>query len=130
MWPRSVGTSTEVMDDTEIGTWTAGLLPKDHGYSLPRMVKHLGGHCWEPYEMDLTKSDLVEAHRQGLNVVVWGWPEEEGTEFNYRQIEKMIDFGVDGIITDRPDILRGILASRGLNLPRGLEIKEKSRTDR
>jgi len=115
--------TTEVMDDTEKGTWTAGLLPKDYGYSLPKMVKHLGGCCWEPYEMDLTKSDLDEAHRLGLKVVVWGWPEQEGTEFNYAQIEKLIDFGVDGIITDRPDILRGILVTRGFNMPSGFEIK-------
>ena len=111
------------MDDTEKGTWTAGLLPKDYGYSLPKMVKHLGGHCWEPFAMDLTKSDLDEAHRLGLKVVVWGWPEQEGTEFNYAQIEKLIDYGVDGIITDRPDILRGILVTRDSNIPSGFEIK-------
>ena len=116
--------TTEVMDDTEKGTWTAGLLPKDYGYSLPTMVKHLGGYCWEPFAMDLTKSDLDEAHRLGLKVVAWGWPEQEGTEFNYEQIEKLIDFGVDGIIADRPDILRGILVTRGSNLPRGFEIHQ------
>lgn len=116
--------TTEVMDDTETGTWTAGLLPKDYGYSLPTMVKHLGGYCWEPYEMDLTKNDLDEAHRLGLKVVAWGWPEQEGMEFNYERIEKLIDFGVDGIIADRPDILRGILVTRGLNLPNGFEIKK------
>jgi len=115
--------TTEVTDDTEKGTWTAGLLPKDYGYSLPKMVKHLGGCCWEPFEMDLTRSDLDEAHRLGLKVVPWGWPEQEGMEFNYAQIEKLIDFGVDGIITDRPDILRGILVTRGMNLPNGFEIQ-------
>jgi glycerophosphoryl diester phosphodiesterase len=115
--------TTEVMDDTEKGTWTAGMLPKDYGYSLPKMVKHLGGCCWEPYEMDLTKNDLEEAHRLGLKVVVWGWPEQEGIEFNYEQIEKLIDFGVDGIITDRPDILRGILVTKGINVPNGFPIK-------
>jgi glycerophosphoryl diester phosphodiesterase len=115
--------TTEVMDDTEKGTWTAGLLPKDYGYSLPKMIKHLGGHCWEPFATDLTKSDLDEAHRLGLKVVTWGWPEQEGMEFNYTQIEKMIDFGVDGIITDRPDILRGILVTRDLNLPNGFKIQ-------
>jgi glycerophosphoryl diester phosphodiesterase len=115
--------TTEVMDDTEKGTWTAGLLPKDYGYSLPKMIKHLGGNCWEPFAMDLTKSDLDEAHRLGLKVVAWGWPEQEGMEFNYAQIEKLIDFGVDGIITDRPDILRGILVTRGMNLPNGFEIQ-------
>jgi glycerophosphoryl diester phosphodiesterase len=115
--------TTEVMDDTEKGTWTAGLLPKDYGYSLPKMVKHLGGYCWEPFQMDLTESALDEAHRLGLKVVVWGWPEQEGTEFNYGQAEKLIDWGVDGIITDRPDILRGLLVTRGFNLPNGFEIR-------
>ena len=115
--------TTVVLDDTEKGTWTAGFLPKDYGYSLPKMVKHLGGYCWEPFEMGLTKIALDEAHKLGLKVVVWGWPEQEGTEFNYKQVEKLIDWGVDGIITDRPDILRGILAARGFNLPNGFEIQ-------
>jgi glycerophosphoryl diester phosphodiesterase len=99
--------TTEVMDDTEQGTWTAGLLPKDYHYSLPKMVKHLGGHC----------------HRLGLKVVAWGWPEQEGMEFNYEQNAKLLDWGVDGIITDRPDILRGVLAARRMNLPNGFEIQ-------
>ena len=85
--------------------------------------------------MDLTKSDLDEAHRLGLKVVAWGWPELEGTEFNYAQNDKLLDWGVDGIITDRPDILRGILAARGMNLPNGFEIqsdllREDCRDDR
>ena len=73
--------------------------------------------------MDLTKSDLDEAHRLGLKVVAWGWPELEGTEFNYAKNEQLLDWGVDGIITDRPDILRGILAARGMNLPNGFKIE-------
>lgn len=117
--------TTEVMDDFEKGTWTAGLKPKDYDYSLPKMVKRLGGYCWEPFEMDLTKKDLDEAHILGLKVVPWGWPEEEGcNEFNYEQIEKMIDWGVDGIITDRPDILMGLLVARGYNIPKGFIIKD------
>jgi hypothetical protein len=27
-------------------------------------------------------------------------PEQEGMEFNYAQIEKLIDFGIDGVITE------------------------------
>jgi glycerophosphoryl diester phosphodiesterase len=61
------------------------------------------------------------SHRLRLKVVM-GW-REEGMDFNYPQIDKLIDFGVDGIITDRPDILRGILVTRGLNLPNGFEIQ-------
>lgn len=115
--------TTEVMDDSEPGTWIAGLKPKDYDYSLPKMVKHLGGYCWEPFEVDLTKKDLDEAHKLGLKVVVWGWPEQEGAEFSYPEVIKMIDWKVDGIITDRPDILKGLLAARGYNLPQGFIIK-------
>lgn len=109
--------TTEVMNDTEKGTWMAGHLPKDYDYSLPKMVKQLGGYCWEPFEMDLTKELLDEAHQLGLKVVAWGWPEEEKTEFNYDQVTKLIDWGIDGLISDRPDILRGILAARGYKIP-------------
>ena len=103
----------------------AGLDPEDYDYSLPKMVKHLGGACWEPYEMDLTKKSLKKAHDLGLKVVVWGWPEQEGTEFNTKRIDQLIRWGVDGFITDRPDMLRGFLAARGYNLPKGFIVKDK-----
>jgi glycerophosphoryl diester phosphodiesterase len=43
-------------------------------------------------------------------VVVW-------TVNDPRDIERMIDYGVDGIISDYPDRLRRIAAGRGLPLP-------------
>ena len=110
------------LDDAEKGLWTAGVLPKDHGYSLPRMIQHLGGYCWHPLEVSLTREALDEAHRLGIKVVVWGSPEQEGTEFSYPTVEKMIEWGVDGIITDRPDILRGLLVARGIDVPKGFAI--------
>jgi glycerophosphoryl diester phosphodiesterase len=120
--------TTIKLDETETVTWKAGLLPKDFGYSLPRMVKSLGGHCFEPYEkvaltkMGLTKIELtqemvMEAHRLGLKVVPWGWPEEEGCEFNAPRVAKLIAWGVDGIITDRPDELRSMLEKMGKPVP-------------
>ena len=115
--------TTEVMTDSESGTWIAGLKPRDYNYSLPQMVKSLGGHCWEPFEGDLTKDALDEAHKLGLKVVVWGWPEEEGSEYDYTAVQKMIAWQVDGIISDRADILRGMLAARGYNVPKGFYIK-------
>ncbi|WP_150466913.1 glycerophosphodiester phosphodiesterase [Francisella sp. SYW-9] len=96
---------------------TAPLDPKDYNYNYPKMVKKLGGTFWEPYEKDLTKKDLDEAHKLGLKVVTWGWTEREGTDFNYKVASKLIDWRVDGIITDRPDILRGLEAAKGLDLP-------------
>lgn len=105
--------------------WTAGYKLEDFNNSMPQMVKALGGACWEPYEMDLTKAKLDEAHALGLKVVVWGWPEKEGNAFNYKRIEELIQWKVDGIITDRPDFLRAMLSIRGYNLPAGYDISKK-----
>ncbi|APC96770.1 glycerophosphodiester phosphodiesterase [Francisella frigiditurris] len=97
--------------------WTAPLNPADYNYDYPTMVKKLGGTFWEPYEKDLTKEDVEHAHELGIKVVTWGWTEDAGTDFDYKTISNLIDWKVDGIITDRPAILRGMEASKGLDLP-------------
>ena len=45
------------------------------------------------------------AHEQGLAVHVWTVDEEA-------EMEALLDLGVDGIMTDRPSLLRGVLARR------------------
>jgi len=60
------------------------------------MVKALGGTNWEPEDAELTKENLDLAHRLGLKVVVWSWPERLGTAFDPAMTEKMIQWGVDG----------------------------------
>lgn len=81
------------------------------------MVKALGGYAWDPEDAELTKESLDEAHRLGLKVVVWSWPEKLGTVFDAELTKKMIDWGVDGIITDDPGRLNSMLAARGLRVP-------------
>lgn len=95
------------------GLWSAGYLLKDYQNSIPKMIKALGGSVWGPQDIEVTKENLAEAHRLGLKVVPWTWPEQTGSELSVPMMEKLIDLGVDGIITDRPDILRGLLAARG-----------------
>lgn len=89
--------------------WTAGIQYKDHG-SVPKMVKAAGGNIWSTFFGDLTEFKIKEAHGLGLKVLVW-------TLNNPAQITKMLDFGVDGIITDRPDLVRKEMAERGKGLP-------------
>lgn len=99
------------------GQWSGGKLLKNYNNSLPQMVKALGGSCYEPEDISLTKEDLDEAHRLGLKVVVWTWPEHAGKAFDPVVIARLIDWGVDGIITDDPATLNSMLAARGLAVP-------------
>jgi glycerophosphoryl diester phosphodiesterase len=105
-------------DPAKAGLWTAGRLVKDHGGSFPRLVKDMGGYAWEPEDFELTKPALDEAHRLGLKVVVWSWPEKLGAAFDPELTARMIAWGVDGIITDDPGRLTSMLAARGLRVPR------------
>src|SRR5208283_1453945 len=104
-------------DPKTAGLWTGGRLVKDHGGSIPAMVRALGGYAWDPEDAELTRESLDEAHRLGLKVVVWSWPEKLGTAFDAKLTAKMIDWGVDGIITDDPARLNSMLAARGLHVP-------------
>ncbi|MEN9946209.1 MAG: hypothetical protein RLZZ293_595 [Pseudomonadota bacterium] len=100
-------------DKIQAGLWSGGKLLANYK-SLPQMIKQLGGSCYEPEDIALTKTDLDEAHRLGLKVVVWTWPENSGSAFNPQLIDKLINWGVDGIITDDPAQLNAMLASRNL----------------
>jgi glycerophosphoryl diester phosphodiesterase len=89
--------------------WTAGYRLRDHG-SVPRMVKAAGGRIWSPYYGDVDEAKVKEAHAEGLRVVVW-------TVNDPVQIARMLELGVDGIISDRPDLVRVEMGKRGMALP-------------
>jgi len=90
--------------------WLGGLDASDHGGSAPRLVAAAGGRIWSPHHRDLTEAGLAEARALGLTVIPW-------TVNDVATMEALIDRGVDGLITDRPDILRTVMARRGLPLP-------------
>ena len=118
-WDNEPGTEYSFFsDDASIaGLWTGGELVKDYDDSIPQMVKALGGRCWEPEDVELTKAALDEAHSLGLKVVVWTWPEHSGSAFDGKTVKRMIAWGVDGIITDDPGRLISMLAARGYKTP-------------
>jgi len=118
-WDNEPGTPYSFFDPdpAKAGLWTGGVLVKNHKNSIPQMVKDMGGTCWEPEDVELTKETLKEAHSLGLKVVVWTWPEHSGTVFNVKLVSDLIDQGVDGIITDDPGMLISMLAARDYKLP-------------
>ena len=75
-----------------------------HG-SAPRAVKAAGGRVWSPFYKNLTPETLAEARQLGLLVSVW-------TPDSPDDLKKMIEMKVDAITTNRPDVLKRLLADK------------------
>lgn len=104
-------------DPKVAGLWTAGRLLKNYDNSIPKMIAALGGQFWGPQDIELTLQRVKAAHQLGLKVVAWTWPKQTGQEIDVPITEQLMTMGVDGIITDRPDIVRGLMAARDLRIP-------------
>ncbi|MFN0182681.1 MAG: glycerophosphodiester phosphodiesterase [Aquabacterium sp.] len=102
------------LDNVADTRWTAGLALADHGGSLPALVRAAGARVWSPFFGDLTPALRDEARRLGLPVVVW-------TVNAPADIERMLDWQVDGLITDYPDRARAAMQRRGWALPAAVE---------
>ncbi len=91
-------------------TWWGGPCPGDFGGSVPRAVAAEGGPIWGPEHVDLTEDNLAEAHALGLRVIPW-------TVNRPDDMRRLLCWGVDGLISDRPDLARSVLAEIGFPLP-------------
>jgi glycerophosphoryl diester phosphodiesterase len=101
---------TIAADKPGVSPWTAGFDIKAHGGSVPRLVKAAGGAVWSPFFGDVTTANLAEARQLGVKVIPWTVNEEA-------DMARLIDMGVDGIISDFPDRLRRVAGEKGLPLP-------------
>ena len=75
---------------------------------LPRLIKTLGGEAWHPKHKDINKDMVRISHEEGLPVNVWTVNEK------YEML-RMIEYGVDGIITDYPLRLKKLCEKEGIN---------------
>jgi len=82
--------------------WMAGLDIDDFSGSIPKAVKAAGGRYWAPYYKDLSYRRMQEASELGLQVFVW-------TPDSPSKMQLLIEKQVDGIITNRPDILKALI---------------------
>jgi glycerophosphoryl diester phosphodiesterase len=90
--------------------WLAGLDPLDYDGSTPRLVQAAGCGTWSPQFGELSAAAVAEAHALGLKVIPW-------TVNAPADIARIIDTGVDGLITDYPDRARDVMKAKGIALP-------------
>jgi glycerophosphoryl diester phosphodiesterase len=105
--------------------WLGGLDIDDFGGDPLKAVKSFGAQAFSPvhgfpqngkitdanYQPYVTKDMVDQAHALGIKVIPWT-VDDEAT------MNKLIDDGVDGLITDYPDRLRQVMDAHGLKLPK------------
>lgn len=89
------------LDNIEVGKsgaspWLGGLDVDDYGGSVQKAAKAAGCAVWSPFHRNLTEKAVAAAHAEGLQVIVWTVNEVE-------DMKRLVEMGVDGIITDYPD---------------------------
>ena len=77
-------------------------------YDLPKIIKELGGSAWHPYFKDINKKAVEDAHDNNLPVNVWTVNDED-------DMLKMVEYGVDGIMTDYPLRLKEVCEKENIN---------------
>ena len=104
------GTDTVRRRSDEPSPWLGGVDLRDYGGSLPRAVRAAGCATWSPFWRNVTDAAVAESHALGLKVLPW-------TVDDPRDMARLIDQAVDGIITDYPDRARRVMADRKIPLP-------------
>jgi glycerophosphoryl diester phosphodiesterase len=89
--------------------WLAGLDPDDYS-DCAAAAREIGAAWLSPWDSMVTADLVAAAHSAGLAVVAW-------TVNDQARMAELTDFGVDAIVSDRPDQLRLALADRGQPLP-------------
>ena len=106
-------TNTDKLEVHQAGAspWLAGLDIDDFAGSVASAVSALGFQAISPSHTILTAAMVAEAHEAGLRVLPY-------TVDNEAMMRHLVNLGVDGLITNRPDVLREVLASMDQPLPR------------
>lgn len=95
------------VDNTQ---WTAGYRLVDYNGSMMDMMANLGADNWCPLYTNVTPELVAEAHAKNIKVIPW-------TADTKQDMIKLISAGVDGIITNRPDLLREVMQELDMTLP-------------
>jgi len=99
------GQSKTIFEDS---LWVDGKFSSLELFELPKVIKSLDGHVWCPFYRDVTKENVKLAHDLGLAVNVW-------TVNNDEDVLRMIEYSVDGIITDYPKKVKEICKKNNIS---------------
>ncbi len=88
----------------------------DYDGSLAKAAAAQGYDAVSPTFRSVTPEMIAEAHELGLPVIPW-------TVNTTADMARLMDLGVDGIITDYPTRLRTLMEERGLKLPKAYGVK-------
>jgi len=103
-----------IQTDNRSGShWTAPFNINDYE-SVPHMVAAADGGIWSPKYIAINPDLINSAHKLGLTVFTWTVNEEQ-------DMRDLIDWSVDGIISDYPDRLRAVAQDMGLTVPDAAE---------
>ncbi len=112
---------TSYLTESETGKpgspWTANFRVHEHG-SLLHAIRAAAGTAdaiWSPDYRSLTPGLVKQARSLGLKVLPWTLNDTE-------EMERLIDWGIDGFITDYPDRARELLRRQGFELPRAMPV--------
>jgi glycerophosphoryl diester phosphodiesterase len=100
------GANETIFKGKGVSPWT-GIDAGQHANSTPRVVKAAGGAIWSPFWRDLSPEIVAEAKALGLAIIPW-------TVNEAADVARLIDMGVDGLITDYPDRAKALLDTRGI----------------
>ena len=90
-------------------SWLGGLDIKDYQGNPVKAAHAIGADIISPYYTEISKQDVDEAHSLGMKVVPW-------TVNNEKDMNMLLDMGVDGIISDKPWLLKQVLEKRNIKL--------------
>ena len=123
----TIDATTLWLDKKEASPWLAGINIHDYDDDPVKAAHSIGIDHLSPYYEEVSDILVEEAHSYGMKVIPW--------TVNYvEDMKKLYDMGVDGIITDRPWVLRTFLESNGekvrdnikINLPYHLDPNHKN----
>jgi glycerophosphoryl diester phosphodiesterase len=103
------GFDTVQKGNLEGSPWTAGFNASHFGGSTAALVKAAGCSAWSPHFSNVSEANVGDAKAAGLAVIPW-------TVNDLGVADRLIGWGVDGLITDYPDRLRTLLTDKGVVL--------------